>query len=254
MCPTSRAPGSCSAALDVIYPQFATHNAHTHRRDPGTAPARRAATNSSACTAWADCCTPRRSARSGFPAGARVRAGRRAQRPACLPRAPAAGERRQHLVRQPLHGRAGAGRRNRARSDLGSWSDWTPRHIRDCQIRPRCTPDRRNSRGIDLGNPAAPRRAVRRRSLATRGAVHRAGPIIDGATQSGGEVTLVAQSRPTGARPSAAYARRPRRRSAAPSMGRARAQPAWNAAGGEARADRARAGGRRDRDRGARSC
>ena len=51
---------------EAIYPQFATHNAHTCRPST-TLPARtttQASTSSSACTAWANRCTSRWWARS----------------------------------------------------------------------------------------------------------------------------------------------------------------------------------------------
>jgi len=49
------------AAPEAVFPQFATHNAHTLAavyEAPGRT-SRRAGTNSSACTAWASRCTRR---------------------------------------------------------------------------------------------------------------------------------------------------------------------------------------------------
>jgi RHH-type proline utilization regulon transcriptional repressor/proline dehydrogenase/delta 1-pyrroline-5-carboxylate dehydrogenase len=107
---------ACAQALighaEVILPQFATHNAGTiaaivgmdgARRRPAAGPALRDA-------------APARHGRRRLPRGdegpcprcaARLRAGGRAPRPAGLPGAPAAGERRQLVLRAP------AGRRRR---------------------------------------------------------------------------------------------------------------------------------------------
>jgi RHH-type proline utilization regulon transcriptional repressor/proline dehydrogenase/delta 1-pyrroline-5-carboxylate dehydrogenase len=102
---------------DRIYPQFATHNAHTCRGDPGDGRASDATTSSSsACTAWARRCT-----RSCGQAGTRCRIYApvgRASRPAGLSRAAAAGKRREFLLRQPDRRRrcpAGGGRRRSVR-------------------------------------------------------------------------------------------------------------------------------------------
>jgi len=94
-------------------------------------------------------------------------------------------------------------------------------------------PDRRNSGGIDLGNPAE-LGALCAAIAARRGAVHRAGPIINGAAQSGGDhvVANPADRRETVGR---------MREATAEEIGRAfdaaaKAQVAWTGAGGEARA------------------
>ena len=102
---------------DVIYPQFATHNAHSiaavlqlaqpganyeFQRLPWHGPA-------ALCGSGAPHC--RFSARAG------VRAGGRAQGLVGLLGTPSARERRQHVFRQPLHGRTSSRRRHRPRSD-----------------------------------------------------------------------------------------------------------------------------------------
>jgi hypothetical protein len=91
-------------APDAVYPQFATHNAHTlaaiyHLAGQNYYPA---STNSSACTAWASRCT-KKSRRQGQaePSVPRLCAGRHARNAAGLSGAAPAGKRRQHLVREP---------------------------------------------------------------------------------------------------------------------------------------------------------
>ena len=111
-----RASG-CSRAGAALYPQFATHNAHTRRRHPRTGRRPHAITNSSACTAWARRSTTQVVGRGqAGPAVPRLCAGRQPRGPARLSGAPAARERRQHLVRQPHRRRASADRRARRRS------------------------------------------------------------------------------------------------------------------------------------------
>ena len=73
-------------------------------------------TNSSACTAWASRSTRRSSAGDARPPLPHLRAGRHARDAAGLSGAAAAGERRQHLVRQPDRRPEGAGRRPGRRS------------------------------------------------------------------------------------------------------------------------------------------
>ena len=123
---------------------------------------------------------------AGFPAGAGLRAGGRAQGPARLSGAPAAGERRQHLVRQSLHGRAGAGGRHRPRSGRRARARSKRIRIRGCRCPPALYADRRNSQGLDLGNPRA--LAALERGLAERARSAHAPPgrIINGSTAPGG--------------------------------------------------------------------
>ena len=92
------------AAPDAVFPQFATHNAHDARDDPSRmagAIFTPGSTNSSACTAWASRSTRRSSAATAGPAVPHLRAGRHARNAAGLSGAAAAGEWREHLVRQP---------------------------------------------------------------------------------------------------------------------------------------------------------
>ena len=119
---------------------------------------RRASTSSSACTAWASRCTSRSSAtgrRRPGPAVPHLRAGRHARNAAGLPGAPPAGERRQHLVRQP-HRRPG-------RADRRCWSRTRSR---------RSSAWRSDEGGVGLPHPAIPlpARSVRRRRAAIRAA------------------------------------------------------------------------------------
>ena len=109
------------SAGERIYPQFATHNAHTiahvaevvrRRRQPIRVPAparhgRRALRQRGA-----------RALGTGFLP--RVRAGGRARRPAAVPGTPPARERRQHLVRQSHRRCEPARRRSGGRSDRRS--------------------------------------------------------------------------------------------------------------------------------------
>ena len=99
---------------DRIYPQFATHNAHTCAAVLPWRATTRTASSSSACMAWASRCTT--SSASGGHALPDLCAGRRAPRPAGLSGAAAAGERRQQLLRQPDRRRGASGPR-RSRSD-----------------------------------------------------------------------------------------------------------------------------------------
>jgi RHH-type transcriptional regulator, proline utilization regulon repressor / proline dehydrogenase / delta 1-pyrroline-5-carboxylate dehydrogenase len=83
---------------DRIYPQFATHNAHTVAAILHMAGDRRAM-NSSACTAWASGCTT--SCMTEQDPLPHLCAGRGASRPSGLSGAPAAGKRRELQFRQP---------------------------------------------------------------------------------------------------------------------------------------------------------
>ncbi len=96
----------------TFYPQFATHNAGTiaailemARRPGASAPIR--ASSCSACTAWAKAFYREVIEARGRAAAAHLRAGGRAPRPAGLSGAPAAGERRQLLLRAPARRRGG---------------------------------------------------------------------------------------------------------------------------------------------------
>ena len=173
------------AAPDAVFPQFATHNAHTLAADHAPWPApisTPASTNSSACTAWASRSTRRSSARDeARPPVPHLRAGRHARDAARLSGAPAAGERRQHLLRQPHRRCDGAGRRR--------WSPTRSRAARAIEplgaphptIAAAARPLRRRRgairAGLDLSERAAPRLARRgsarqrsRRPLARRSA------------------------------------------------------------------------------------
>ena len=119
--PTSPARASCSPRRTR---SIRSSRRTTRRRSPRSTrwpgrSTRRASSSSSACTAWARRCTtqvvgPRRGqARPPVP---HLRAGRHARDAARLSRAPAARERRQHLVRQPHRRSRGADRRAGRRS------------------------------------------------------------------------------------------------------------------------------------------
>ena len=98
---TWRAQGSCWPRPELVYPQFATHNA-LHARGGLSRSRRQPTTNSSACTAWA-----RRlydkvvGATEHGAAVPHLRTGRLARDAAGLPGAASARKRRQLLVRQP---------------------------------------------------------------------------------------------------------------------------------------------------------
>ncbi len=82
-----------------------------------SSPATAATSSSSACTAWARRSTSRWwRAEQARPALPRLCAGRQPRGSAGLSRAPPAGERRQHLLRQPHRRREGADRRDHRRS------------------------------------------------------------------------------------------------------------------------------------------
>ena len=88
--------------------------AHRRLRRRSSAASSIAASSSSACTAWARSSTRRSSDATGLDrAVPRLCAGRRARGPAAVPRAAAARERRQHVVRQSHRRRAAARRRDR---------------------------------------------------------------------------------------------------------------------------------------------
>ncbi len=106
-CPTSPARASCSSRAGRRL-SAVRHAQRAHAVGRSTAsPARtitRASTSSSACTAWANRCTKQVEARSrgqAEPPVPRLRAGGHARNAAGLPRAPPAGKRRQHVVREP---------------------------------------------------------------------------------------------------------------------------------------------------------
>ena len=112
--------GRLFSHTDVIYPQFATHNAHSIAVDPGVGAGRRGLRVPATARHGPAAVCRGGTADREFPAGSRLRARGRAQGLAGLSGAAAAGERRQHLLRESLHGRTGAGGRDRARSDRGA--------------------------------------------------------------------------------------------------------------------------------------
>ena len=99
---------------DRIYPQFATHNAHTVAGDACDGGRTATASSSSACTAWARRCTRPCATAEGTrcriyaPVGAH-------SRPAGLSGAPPAGERREFVLRPPVDRRGRARRKMIAR-------------------------------------------------------------------------------------------------------------------------------------------
>ncbi len=116
------------AARDAVFPQFATHNAQTLSavyQMAGAELLRPASTSSSACTAWASRSTSKSSAPGKLePALPHLRAGRHARDAARLSGAPAAGERRQHLLRSSARRRENAHRRSHRRSGPGGGQIW----------------------------------------------------------------------------------------------------------------------------------
>jgi len=137
--------------LDVIYPQFATHNAHSIAAVLELAP-RGATYEFQRLHGMGRLLYAEAAAGTGVSSGARVCAGRRAQGPVGLSGAPFAGKRRQYLVREPLHGRGGARGRYRAGSDHRARALETYAHPRLPNPVALYT-DRRNSLGVDLGDP-----------------------------------------------------------------------------------------------------
>ena len=166
-----------------FYPQFATHNAHTHRRGLRVGGGRDASFEFQRLhgmgEALYDEVVGERKLNAALP---HLRAGRRARGPARLPGAPPAGERRQHLLRQPHRRRAM--RRSRSSSPIPSTSvarerrhaasaasPLPPRHLRARAAQQRAAsaltePDRARDRCCDddRGRAAsafdAPRRIV----------------------------------------------------------------------------------------------
>jgi RHH-type proline utilization regulon transcriptional repressor/proline dehydrogenase/delta 1-pyrroline-5-carboxylate dehydrogenase len=115
--------GRLFSHADVIYPQFATHNAHSIASVLELAPAGSGLRISAAARHGAAAVRRSGAAGGGFSPAAGLRAGGRAQGFAGLSGAAVAGERREYLVREPLHGRTGPGRRHRTGSHLGPGTD-----------------------------------------------------------------------------------------------------------------------------------
>ena len=180
------------AASDAVFPQFATHNAHTLAAIHELAGADTFTPGQyefQACTAWASRCTSRSSARPRTATGAalpHLRAGRHARDPARLPRAPPARERRQPsfvhriadasvpletLVEDPVRRSSASPRTKRRRaSSVGR----TRRS--HCRARSMAQRDAiRVARSGERGSARAPRRCVARepRAPLDRGAAAR---------------------------------------------------------------------------------
>ena len=156
------------AAPDAVFPQFATHNAHTlaaiHEMAGRQLPRRPVRVP-----------VPARHGRAALRGGRRrgqarpplphLRAGRHARDAARLPGAPPARERRQHLLRQPHRRPRGPGRRAGRRPGRGGArpSSRSARRIRAIALpRDLYGAERPNSRGLDLANEQRLRRARRR--------------------------------------------------------------------------------------------
>ena len=138
------------ARRDVLRPAFATHNAHSLAvilEAAGDA----ATSRCSACTAWARRCTT-----AGRPrlSGAGLCAGGLARGSAGVSGAAPAGERRQHQLRASAGRSCGAGGRDHRRSGRAAARAGVDAVTRAFLCRPRCIPDRRNSAGLDLADPA----------------------------------------------------------------------------------------------------
>ena len=193
-CPTSPARAGCS--------RRATSSIRNSRRtmrtriaaSAGRWPARRSATSSSsACTAWARRCYDQivlPSEQGGLGRAADLRAGRQPRGSAGLSGAAAAGERRQHLLRQPASSTRmlpieeivadPVARLRRASSK---------RHPRIPLPRDLYGPERPNAAGLELADPET-LRAAARRTAARRGARLVASAIIDG-REAGGPARAV---------------------------------------------------------------
>ena len=137
---------------DRIYPQFATHNAHT------VAAILSMADESRFLRIPAPARHGRGAARDGAPgrrhALPHLCAGRRAFRPACLSGPPAAGERRQFLLRAPADRRGGRAGGYRPRSARNGRETKAPPPIRRLPGRRQIFgAGRRNSKGFDITDP-----------------------------------------------------------------------------------------------------
>jgi RHH-type transcriptional regulator, proline utilization regulon repressor / proline dehydrogenase / delta 1-pyrroline-5-carboxylate dehydrogenase len=161
----SRLRARLFAAGEALYPQFATHNAHTIaavlQLRPAGAPA-----NSSACTAWAACSTTRRERRGRLPAvrtyapvGAHEdllaylvrRLLENGANSSFVNRLLDAALPVEEVVRDPLDELDAAARhRGPRRRDVPASAD--PAAGRSAAREADAT-DRRNSRGLDFGNP-----------------------------------------------------------------------------------------------------
>ena len=204
---------------DRIYPQFATHNAHT------VAAILEMADGSRQLRVPAPARHGRGAARDGAQGGRHALphlcAGRRAFRPARLSGAPAARERRQLLLRPPDHRRRRAGRGDRPRSVRNRRDARPGRQPVDPQAGRRFSaPSRSNSRGWDITDPVV---------LATidkaRAGFRRPGPLerrADDARGRRGRAPSRSSIRPSRTIASAPCARPPPRRSRRPSASRSR--------------------------------
>ena len=240
MSPTWLAPSGCWPTTDAFYPQFATHNAHTlaavvemagNRKDfefqrlhgMGEALYEQVVGR----TSWARC----------LPG---LRAGRQPRGPAGLSGAAAAGERRQHLLRQPHRRREAA---DRARSSpTRSTKVRANDRCRTRASRCPCRPVRRRAAQLERARPH--RSATGCVPLASEMAEARwpAGPrppIDRPASARAGEARRRHSIRPT----AAGSSRRGRRGRPMPSRSiaalpgqRAFAAPAWDATPAEERA------------------
>ena len=162
---SSPAPASCWRARDAIFPQFATHNAHTlsvvevlaggkgdyeYQRLHGM--------GESLYELYHEVRKPS----SVGGRDAHLRAGRQPRGPARLSRAPLAGERRQHLLRQPHGGRRSAARNADRRSGhaigQGNAAPQSPHPRAGGAV----SPERKNSSGFLWSDPRRARRSLRR--------------------------------------------------------------------------------------------
>ena len=143
------------AGGDAFYPQFATHNAQTLASIVELAGERRAFEFQRLHGMGEALYDELRSGRRSERRLSRLRAGRQPRGPAALSRPPAARERRQHLLRQP-HPRPGDPDREPGR---GPGAPAGAARAAGQPARFRCrrrsmAPSRRNSRGVDLADPA----------------------------------------------------------------------------------------------------
>ena len=166
--------------------------------------------------------------RQARPPVPRLRAGRLARDAARLSRAPAARERRQHLVRQPHRRRERARRRARRRPGRASRARIQPigaPHDRIRSPRDLYGAERPNSRGLDLSNEK-PARGAGGRARGERARARRAFPPGAAADEPGEPVVNPAdRSDVVGLRP----LRRARTRSPPRSTPRREAAPGWAA-------------------------
>ena len=167
----------------AFFPQFATHNAQSIASVYVAAGAQ-PSTSSSACTAWARRSTRRWSASGKLErALPHLRAGRPARGPRRLPRAPPARERRQHLLRQPPGRRGGADRGHHPRSRRERGARARAGRSGGCRGRPTSiAPERCNSAGLALSEPAVRAPLLEEIAARARSAFFAAAPIVDGKT------------------------------------------------------------------------